>query len=132
MKKRSKKTLNESKGTALITLLIFVATALLVTGAAVMISITNMQGTSKFGSGESTYFIAEAGIENAIIRLLRDREYTGETLTTGNGTATIDVTGVDTKTIVSRGILGDFKRTLRVVGTFSNNEFTISTWEEID
>lgn len=67
-----------------------------------------------------------------MLRLLRDPDYSGETLTVGDGTATITVTGTTTKTITSEGDYNGFKRKIEVVGTFTNDVFDVTSWEEID
>jgi len=120
------------KGQALITLLIFMSMAITVTTASVAVTIVNSQSTTKFTQGEEVYHIAEAGIENAILRLLRDRTYTGETLEVGSGSATITLSGSTTITITSEGINGDFRRKIQVVGELANNAFSITSWNEID
>jgi hypothetical protein len=75
--------------------------------------------------------VAESGAENAIIRLLRDPNYTGETLTVGTGTAVITVTGTTTKTIISSGTNGSYLRKVQIVVGYVNNVLTISSWEEV-
>jgi len=120
------------KGQALITLLIFTAMAVTVTTAAVTVTIINSQATTKFSQGEEAMHVAEAGVENGILRLLRNRSYSGETLTVGGGSATITVSGLGTVTITSVGSSGDFKRTIQVVGTLANNIYSITSWNEID
>ena len=125
-------TIHYVRGQALVTLLVFCATALIVTAGATAVIIINSQTTGKFAQGEETLHIAEAGADNAVLRLLRDPNYSGETLTVGNGTATITVTGTTTKTIVSEAVNGFFRRKIQVIGSFANNIFTISSWTEID
>lgn len=119
------------KGQAFVTLIVFVAVATTLISAAVVVTLVNSQGTSKYALGEETLIIAESGAENALLRLLRDPNYTGETLTNVNGTATITVTGSTTKTITSEGVNGNFKRKIQVVGSFSNNIFSITSWNEV-
>ncbi len=121
-----------NKGHALITLLVFMATAIIVSTAAVAIILINAQATTAHTLGESALAVAEAGADNAVLRLLRDPSYTGETLTVGTGTAVITVTGTTTRTIVSEGSLLGMERRVQVVGSYSNTNFTISSWQEID
>lgn len=120
------------KGQALISLLIFTAIASTVTAGTVAVAIINSQSTTKYAQGEQVYHIAEAGVENAILRLLRDRSYSGETLSIGAGSATITVSGTTNVTITSIGIEGDFKRKIQVVGEFANNAFSTTSWKEIE
>lgn len=119
-------------GQTLITLLIFISTAIIITSGAVTMTIINSQSTSIFAQGEEVYAIAEAGVDNAILRTLRNPAYNGETLFIGNGTVTITASGTSNKTIVSEGVIGDVRRKIQVVGSYTNNVFTVSSWSEID
>ena len=123
------------KGQAIITLLFFCVIAIIITTGAVTLSYVNSQGTSKLEGGTDTYYVAESGSENALIKLLRDSNYTGETMSVGPGTVTITVTGTTTKTITSVGKSGNYLRKIQVVIIYNNNNvndaFTISSWKEI-
>ncbi len=120
-------------GQALVTLLVFVAAATIITGAAITITILNSQTTSKFALGEDTLQVAESGVEYAIARLLQNPNYAGETLTVDVGkTAQISVSGSSPKTITSTGQIGNFFRKVQVVGTISNYSFTSTSWTQID
>lgn len=119
------------KGQTLVTLLIFMVIGITITTAAVMMAITNSQNVTKFQEGMIAFQVAESGAENAIIRLLRDPNYTGETLTVGTGTAVITVTGTTTKTITSSGTNGSYLRKVQIVVGYVNNVLTISSWQEV-
>ena len=119
-------------GQALVTLLVFIATATIITAAATTVTLINSQTTGKFAQGESALTIAQAGADNAILRLLRNPSYVGEVLTVGSGTATITVSGSSVKTITAEGKDGNFIRKIQVVGTFVNNTFTVSSWDLVD
>lgn len=119
-------------GQALVTLLVFAATAIIIASGAAVVTIVNSQGTSKFMQGEEALSTAEAGADNAILRILRDPNYTGETITVGGGTATITVTPGLSKTIISTGVSGNFIRKIQVDCAFNNNVLTITGWKEID
>lgn len=119
------------KGQALITLLFFVLISLTITSGAIIIIITNSISASKFQEGTLAYFAAESGIENALLRLLRDPNYTSETLTVGAQTAVITVTGDNPKTVVSVGQNGNFRRTIQVEMDYNSGYYTFSNWKEI-
>lgn len=118
------------KGQALTALLIFTAIAITVITATVMLSVANATSASTTELGAQVYGIAESGAENALLRLLRDPSYTGETLTIGDGQATMTVTGDNPKTIASVGTLGSFRREIRVVATLTNGILSIQSWRE--
>src|SRR3990167_4998079 len=119
-------------GQALVTLLVFIATETIITAAATTVTLINSQTTGKFAQGESALTIAQAGADNAILRLLRNSSYSGEVLNVGSGTATITVSGSSVKTITAEGKDGNFIRKIQVVGTFVNNTFTVSSWDLVD
>lgn len=119
------------KGQALVTLLIFMIITITITSAAVAVMILNSQSANKMQEGLLAYNIAEGGAENAILRLLRDPDYTGETLIMGEGVATITVSGVSPITINSEGRIRNFLRKIRVTTNYNNGIFTISSWKEI-
>jgi len=118
-------------GQALITLLFFVLIALTITSAAIIIIITNSTSASKFQEGTLAYYAAESGVENALLRLLRDPNYTGETLAIGDTTAVATVSGNNPKTIVSVGQNGKFKRTVQAQMNYNNGYYTFSNWKEL-
>lgn len=120
------------RGQALITLIFFVLIAGIVSTAAVMLMIVNVTSASKLEQSMVAYSVAESGVENGILRLLRDPNYTGETgFAVGTGTADITVTPGNPITITSTGTDGDFTRTVEVTLTYTNGIYTITTWKEI-
>jgi len=127
----NKKVHNLQTGQALITLLFFIIIALTVTSAGIIILITNSFAASTVEQGTDTYYAAESGIENALLRLLRDSTYTGETLSIGTATVTITVTSGNPITILSLAQDGKSIRKIQVQATYTNNILTISSWKEV-
>ena len=122
----------KQKGSALVTILIFVAMGITVTSAAVAVVIINTQGLTRMINGEKVYLIAEAGAENAMVQLLRDPAYSGETLTIDGENVTISVSGDTTKTVTAQGTLGDFIRKIQVTADVDNNTISVTDWSEIN
>lgn len=120
----------KNRGNALITLLFFALITIIVTSAAIVMLMINSGAVTTVQQGNDAYSIAESGVENALLRLLRNPSYTGEVLTIGSGTATITVTGGTTKTIISKGTIGNFERSIQVVATYTNNVLTVTSWDE--
>lgn len=120
-----------NSGQALITLLFFVLISLTITSAAIIIIIINSISASKSQEGTLAYYAAESGVENALLRLLRDPNYTGETLTIGTSTAIITVTGSNPKIVVSVGQNGNFKRTVQAQMNYNSGYYTFSNWKEL-
>ena len=76
--------------------------------------------------------IAESGVENAMLRLLRNPGYTGEAMNINGGNVTVQVTNNGTIfTITSVGKIGFFVHTIQAIGTMTNNTLTLSSWKEI-
>lgn len=121
----------QEKGQALVTLLFFVLISLTITTGAIIIIIINAISASRFQEGTVGYYVAESGVENALLRLLRDPNYIGETLMIGDQAAVITVTGINPKTVVVVSQNGNFKRTVQVQMDYNNGYYTFSNWKEI-
>lgn len=126
-----KQTIINESGQTLITLLFFMMISITVISTAVILIIVNSRSTTKMEQGTIAYAVASGGAENAILRLLRDPNYTGEVLSVGEGTATITVTGTDPKTITSTGQSGNYLKRIEVVVGYTNNILSVSSWREI-
>lgn len=74
--------------------------------------------------------IAEAGTEEAVLRILRDPDYGGGILVIDGRNVTIEVTGNNPKTITSQvNFFGKEKR-IRAEVTLGTGESEITNWEE--
>lgn len=119
------------KGSSLITVLVFSVVAISIATTAVAIMINLSQATMRIEGNVIAKQTAESGIENALLRLLRDPSYTGETLMVGNGSVAITVTGSSTKTITSVATINSHTKTIQVVATFTDGIMTVTSWNEI-
>lgn len=124
--------MKNQKGQALITLLVFVVMATVITAGAVSVSIINTQSTYKFADSQAALKVAETGVENALLKLLRNPDFAGEILTVGEGTATISISGTTTKNIVSVGVNNNYTRKIQAEASFSNNVLSLTSWSEIE
>ena len=126
-----KKIQKNLSGQSLITLLFFVLIMVTITSAAVILIVINSRSETRLQQGDLAYYVAESGVENAFLRVLRDPTYTGETnLPVGLGTATIVVTPGNPITILSTGTLGNYVRKVQVTATYTNGYYTITSWTE--
>lgn len=123
--------LHATNGQVLVFLLIFMVVSIIITSAATLLLFTNSTSTTRAEQGLLTYNIAESGMENALLRLLRNPFYTGETLSIDGGTATIVLSGTSTKTITSTGQQGNYVKKIQVIASYTNNVLTITSWKEI-
>ena len=121
-----------NKGQAALTLIFFSMVAIIVTTGAVMAIISNTLGASTIEQGTKAYYLAETGAENAILRLLRNPNYSGETTTlNGEGEIQVTVSGQTTKTIISEGYNGSFSRKIEVIIDYNDHNLNIVSWKEI-
>ena len=125
-------TLRLRSGQTLVVLLVFVAMAMAVVSAAVAVVISNTQSGSRYELGQMALGLAESGAEEALLLLLRDPSFAGETLTTVDGTATISVTGSDPKTINSVATVEGATRKIQVVADYTAGVLEVQTWREIE
>lgn len=123
--------MKEQKGQTLVILLIYMVIAVVVTTASIALVINSATGTDKVYQGSNSLDVAESGAETAMIKLLRDPNYSGETLTIENGEAVITVSGTNPKTVISKGTVNNFTRTIQVIVDTSNNTITATSWKEI-
>ena len=122
---------NNQSGHVLITLLVFMVMTITITGAAITMTIVNTQTISKYKAGQEAFRIAENAADNAMLQLLRNPTYSGETIESDLGTATITISGTTTKTITSVGQVGQAMRTIEVVANHSGGTLTVTSWGEI-
>ncbi len=126
-----KKYLN-NQGQALITLLVFMLIGIIVTTTSIYLAINAATSISNSQNGTVAYYVAESGIEEALLRLLRNPGYTGENnVPVGNGMVDITVTGSTIKTITATGSVGNYSRTIQVIADYTNNILSINSWKEI-
>ena len=121
-----------NKGQVLVTVLVFMVISIIITTAAITLTIKNATSTSSYTLGDNALSIAESGADNAILQLIRNPSYTGETLSIGTGSVIITVTGSNPITITSEGTYNSHTRKIQVVGTLVNTVFTITTWNEVN
>lgn len=119
------------KGQALVTLLVFMVVGVIITSAATIIILVNALSSGRIERGEEAYYASETGIENGILRLLRDPNYSGETLTVEGGTVVIQVTQGNPVILTATAILNNIMRKIQVQMIYNDNMLTVSSWKEI-
>ena len=89
----------------------------------------------QFFAAQKAMTLAESGMENALIRLLRNPNYSGEILTLPTGTATIIVSNSGTNKIVTvtadTGSLLNSSRTIEVVVVEQDGRSVVESWREL-
>ena len=120
-----------SSGQALILLTVFVTIGLSVTLMAVTLAIATVSGSSRLEQAALIRQAAESGAENALLRLVRDPTYSGETLTVDDATVTITVSGSSTKVISVVSRRAALVKELQLVGSASDGRITVQFWPEV-
>lgn len=123
--------MKSKQGQTIVMLLVFMLIAITVTTAAIAIVILNSRASNLLQQGTVAYYVAESGAEDALMRLLRNPNFTGETLTVGTGTAVVTISGTTTKTILSTSTLGTYARKIQIIVGYNNNILTIQSWKEV-
>jgi len=123
--------MKHTNGQALVVLLVFMVVAIMMTTMAVALVIINATAASQVEQGDSALKLAESGVENALLRLVRNPMYTGaETLALDGGSVTATVSAGNPIIITSRGVQGQFVRSASVSASFVNTILTVLSWKE--
>ncbi len=117
------------KGQVFITMLFFVIIGVTIISAETIVLFTNILSASTAEQGADAYYVAESGIEEALLQLNRNPGYAGGVLTVGGGNAVVQVgSGIITAT-------GTYANTIKKiqVETIKNNNgvLKIVSWKEI-
>lgn len=121
---------NLNSGQALVVLLFYMIIAITLTTASIAVVLANSLSSTRTQQSIHALETAEAGAENAIIRLIRNPSYTGETLTINDGNATVSVSGSSPKLIRSVGQVGAFSRTIHVEVSVNGGVVLVTSWQE--
>lgn len=116
----------------MITMLYIMVVGMLVTTGAAYALIGNTQSTTTYELGTLAHSVAESGLENALLRLIRDPSYTGETFVINSGqTATVTVSTASGVVITSSGSVGDVVRQVEAQIHYNEGILTIDSWKEL-
>lgn len=115
-------------GSSIITILVFMVVISTVVTTSVAIALNNARATNIATQGLQAEMVAQSGAENALLRLLRDPNYTGEILSMDDGTATISVVS---NTITSVGKTTTAEHTTQVDFTYNDNILTVTSWSDV-
>lgn len=119
------------KGQAMVMLVLLTVILASIATSVVAIVTTNALNTMREERGNQALSIAESGAEEALLQLLRDPSYSGGSLTTSEGSATVVVVGDGTKTITSQGEVVGYVKVVEVVARMELGQLLIDSWQEI-
>lgn len=115
-------------GQTLVILLVFITVAIMVMVSATLLSSYALTAITRGEQSEIALGVAESGMEDALLRLLRDPSYTGDTLVLPEGTATTVVTGTTTKTLTTTATAGNFERRIIVTASYTGGILSVTSW----
>ncbi len=104
----------------------------IVISAAVAMIITNTGAISGIEQGQMAYQAAESGVEEAVIQLLRNPNFSGtvSNISTGLSKFTYTVSVSSPKTIDSYGSYLGFKRHIYVTTSYNSGQLVVNPWQE--
>lgn len=122
---------SSQSGYMLTALLVFLVVIIIITTTSVMISVSSLRSQTFFDGGSEALAAADSGAENAILRLLRDPSYTGETLQVGDSDVIIMVAGSSPQVVTVVADSGSFERTIEVQLDRINGMLEVISWKEL-
>ena len=130
---RLQKLSEKDSGQILTSVLVFMAFGLSVIALSVALTVINMQNTAKYSQSEQATNYAEAGVEEAILRLIRDSTYSGGNLLLAtDASITIQVTANgDDRAITSTAIYNGFTKKVLAQVSLANSTATLVSWKQI-
>ncbi len=129
-----KKIIESQAGQALVTLLFLAVMGMTIALAAAVFIFQNMQASSDTQQGIYAYYIAESGIEEGILRMLRNPAYSGtppgQPLYINGGSVVISTSSGGIITAV--GTYQNSVRQIQVKTVYNNGMLTIQSWKEVN
>ena|SRR3989338_4816481 len=116
------------KGQIFITMLFFVIIGVTIISAETIVLFTNILSASTTEQGTNAYYVAESGIEEALLRLNRNPSYAGGVLTVGGGNAVIQA---ESGIITATGTYANTTSKIQVETMKNNGILKIVSWKEI-
>lgn len=119
-------------GQVLVSILIIIAVAVLATSTAVVASsLSRTTGVSI--TSDKLLYAAESGAEEAIVKLLRDPTYSGESVNINGVSVNIDIISPtpSERVITSKATQDNLIRKVAVSAEFVNNILTVNSWRQI-
>jgi hypothetical protein len=122
-----------SSGQILTSVLVFMAFGLSIVALSATLTIISMQNTAKYSQSEQASIYAEAGAEEAVLRLIRDPSYSGGNFPVATGaTVVIQVaTSGEIRTITSTATYNGFTKKVLAQVNLANSKVTLVSWKQI-
>ena len=119
---------------AFTSLLIISAVALAIAASISLLGVDEAKSSLSFKKGQESLKLAEGCLEEALIRLRDDNDYTGGSLNLGDGSCTIGVSGEgNDRTITIQSTISDppdYIKNLSATVKLTGNSIKLVTWQE--
>ena len=123
---------HQSSGQALVTVIFGTVIALTVVTGSITALINDVEGNTAQEMSSKAIMAAESGVESALIGLLRNPGYVGETIQFDSRTsATVTVSTASGVLITALGTSGPVTRRVSVTSHFNDINLVIDSWKEI-
>lgn len=120
------------QGQIMITMLYVMVVGLIITTGAALAVIANTQAATAYEMSALAHSAAESGLENAVLRLIRNPSYIGETLTIdADRTAVVTVSTGSGITITSVGTFRNITRRMEAGIQYNGGILSIDRWSEV-
>lgn len=116
------------KGQIFITMLFFVIIGVTIILAETIVLFTNILSASTAEQGMNAYYVAESGIEEALLRLNRNPNYAGGVLNIGSGNAVVQV---ENGIITATGTYATTVKKIQVQTVNNSGLLKIVSWKEV-
>lgn len=122
---------NTSKGQAVITVIFIAVIGMFIATGAIFTVANALEAVSSEELGAAAFQAAESGIENSVLRLMRDPTYVGETIEIDEkSTVVVSVTSDSGITIQSIGTVGIVSRKIIAHAHYDNLVLIVDSWGE--
>jgi len=126
---------NQTGFIAFTSLIVIAAVALAISTSVALMGIDSAKGSLSLSKSQETSAIAKSCLEEALVRLRDDTNYSGGNLSVGNGSCTVTVSGTGAdRTITSVGTIAGpptYIKTIQVVIKKAGGSINVLSWQEL-
>lgn len=119
------------KGQVLVIMLVLVGFVMVIMSTALVLSLAGSTATTGTSDAVAAQYGAEAGLENGLMRLLRNPAFTTESFQVGRASVTVQVTGSGPYIVQAVANAGLAKRTVSAQAQFANGIMSVTNWKDI-
>ncbi|HMB26384.1 MAG TPA: hypothetical protein VKP03_03125 [Patescibacteria group bacterium] len=134
MKKTDNDNKKNKKGVAaLLTIVIIAAAVLVMAYTASILGLGELEMGYTMQKAGGAFSLADACMEEALIKLRFDSSYSGENLNIDDGSCIIGVTGSGSdRTVISESSIDNYYKKIQAQITISGDDIIIDSWQEVE